>query len=248
MEKRYAFLFSLLLTLLIGVNFYFFSSINNEPKIEKVVIGKVIDGDTVVLTDGRTLRLLNVNSPEKDQPESKLATNYLTELYNRTVDVEITGIDKYKRSLARIYYDGQYVNLELVKRGLSSKFLVEKDELVGFASAEEQAITNGLGIWNKSNYYGCFTTDINKYEEEVIILSRCGAISMKGWKLKDESRKTYFFDLGLTNKLVIHSGVGKDNQTDIFMGFSDNVWNDDRDSLYLFDQKGGLALYEAYGY
>lgn len=246
MEKRHAFVLSLLITLFLGVNFYFISG-NKTNSVEKVTVARVIDGDTLKLEDGRLIRFLNINAPEKNQPESVLSNEYVKGLDNKTIDIEITGIDKYKRSLARVYYNGNYINFELVRRGFSTKFLVNDKELEKFADAEKFAVENSLGMWNRSTYYGCFSIDINKYEETVIIVSKCGDIDMKGWKMRDESRKFYLLSLLLKGRITIHSDKGVDNSTDIFMNLG-NVWNDDRDSLYLLDEKGGIAGYEVYGY
>ena len=43
------------------------------------MISRVIDGDTVELEDGRTIRLLNINTPEKGRPFSDEATDFLKE-------------------------------------------------------------------------------------------------------------------------------------------------------------------------
>jgi len=66
MNKKAALLIAFLLVFLIALDINVFSP-STLPK-EKVVVERVIDGDTLVLVDGRTIRLLNINAPEKDSP------------------------------------------------------------------------------------------------------------------------------------------------------------------------------------
>ena len=165
---------------------------------------------------------------------------------NQTLKFEIIGLDKYKRYLARIY-SPEYINLNLVKLGYASKFLVDENELKEFDRAEKDAIENGLGIWRKSKFYGCFDFIIDKKNEIVKINNKCDDVNVKDWMIKDESRKTFVFpDINL-GEITLHSLSGEDNETDLFWNV-ENVWNDDRDSIYLFNDKLEVVGYESYGY
>ena len=117
-----------------------------------------------------------------------------------------------------------------------------------FAKAEEYAIETSVGMWNKSSFYGCFRTTIDKYEEVVKIESLCGNISLSGWKLKDESRKIYKFPQITIGIITLNSKNGTDNETDIFWNIKTSVWNNDRDTLYIFDNNNNLAHRNCYGY
>jgi len=250
MNKKYALSLSLLITLLLIFSLYFVSyavkDINSNSLREKAIISRVIDGDTLVLDNNKTIRLVNINSPEKNLPISNLATDFLKSFENRSAEIEIIGADKYGRYLARVYAP-DYINLKIVESGLASKFLVQKSELNKFANAEKNAIKNNLGIWKPSRYGGCFETSIDKYNEIVIIRNKC-QINMAGFTLKDESRKTYSFGNISFSKINLHSSSGNDNSTDIFWNTKMDIWNNDRDTLYLFDKDGGIAHHESYGY
>lgn len=139
MEKRYSLFLSLLLTAFIAANFFYFSNDVNAKK-EKAVVARVIDGDTLELNDNRTIRLLNINAPEKKDPNSNLAANYLKKFQNKTIQLEPIGTDKYHRLLARLFYDNLYLNFDLTSKGLVSKYLVQKNEKSKFARAEREAI------------------------------------------------------------------------------------------------------------
>lgn len=248
MDKKSALVLAFLIVILLAFDIFFFSSTSAEIERESASLKRAIDGDTIVIADGRTIRLLNINSPEKNFYNSNLSFLFLKAYENRTIKIEITGTDKYDRHLARLYSsDSEYLNLKLVQLGLASKFLVQDEELKKFRNAEEDAIENALGIWSHSKFFNCFKSKIDYSSEIVYLNSKCGSIDMSGWVLKDESRKTFKFSLVLNNEIRLHSGKGINNQTDLFWG-AENIWNNDRDSLYLFDSTGKIAHNEVYGY
>ncbi|MEK6850433.1 MAG: thermonuclease family protein [Nanoarchaeota archaeon] len=251
MDKKYSLVIALLITGIIFLDIFFFNNFikRDNKAIEKVVLSRVIDGDTIVLGDNRTIRLLNINSPEKGTHNAELSKDFLKKFENQSIKLVITGIDKYSRNLARIYsLDLTYLNLELVKKGLASKFLVDKNELSIFSNAELNAIKNSQGMWNKSEYFNCFESSINKEKELVAIKNHCSTISFNGWYLKDESRKIYLFNNIYLGSIILHSNVGEDNETDVFWNSKQDIWNNDRDSLYLFDEKDKIVHYQSYGY
>ena len=250
MDKKPAFVLALLITLLISSNYYLIFFLNNDPNSQRqiVTLSRVIDADTAETSSGLTIRFLNINSPEKNTFGYKKSLDYINQFENKTVEIEIVGIDKYQRSLARVY-SPEYLNLDLVKKGLATKYLVSESEKRMFAEAESYAISNSLGIWKKSEYFGCFSAEINKYEEVVYLTNHCPNLKMSSWILKDESRKQFVFsDTAISNSFSLFSSKGRDTSKELFWNSGTNIWNDDSDSLYLFDDSGGLVLYESYGY
>lgn len=247
MEKKPALFLSFALTLLIALDIFLFAKLSNTNGLESAIITRVIDGDTLELADGRVVRLANINSPEKGQRGYNLSIAFLKKFENTSIRVEIIGQDLYKRNLGRVYAP-DYINLRLVSMGFAGKFLVANNEEVAFASAEDLAIENSFGIWSESPYSGCFSVDIDKREEVVYIGYLCKLNNSYKWRIKDEGRKIYYFALNSSPKLTIHSGKGKDNLTDIFIRASNNIWNNDRDTIYLFDEEGKLAYHFHYGY
>ena len=246
MKKSHALVFALLITLLIATNFYLIKTQTTNEK-EIVKISRVIDGDTLELEDGRKIRLLNINTPEKNNKGFKEATNFLKSYENKSVEVEITETDKYNRFLARIYTP-EYLNLEIMKQGLASKFLVEKSELKKFSDAEKYAIQSEKGIWKKSSYFNCFKSKIDRINEIIILTNNCNKVNIASWTLKDESRKQFVFKELEIGNIAIHSKEGKNNETDLFWNSQTSIWNNDRDALYLFDKEGEIVHYNSYGY
>lgn len=74
------------------------STTQNSIKYEVAKVAKVIDGDTIQLTDGRKVRLIGVNSPESTTKKEYFgveASNYTkSKLANKTVYLEKDKSDK----------------------------------------------------------------------------------------------------------------------------------------------------------
>jgi len=244
LNKGGAFIIALLGTILVAS---IIAVIRSPSERESVTIGRVIDGDTLVTTDGRTLRLLNINTPEKGALGFVYAKEQLSNLLNQSVEIEGVGLDKYRRWLVRLYTPS-YRNLQLVADGAASKFLVEEEEREQFATAEEIAITSERGMWKHSTYYGCFESRIEHYREYLVLTNNCNPILILNWTLKDESRKTYRFGAILLGNVTLYTSTGQDNAADLFWNSKTSIWNDDRDSLYLFDDEGKIVHYATYGY
>lgn len=244
MDKKRAFIVAGIGTLLF-LGIFIVASQEKKSLRQTVIIARVIDGDTLEFQDGRIARLLNINAPEKKSAHASFAKLFLQSLQNNSLEIEVTGTDKYKRSLVRLYTPN-YVNLELVSEGLASKFLVQESELKTFAKAEEAAIKSERGMWSHSKFFDCFNAIIDEKEEKVRITNKC-EVSLIGWSVKDESRKSYTFRQETAGQFMLYSSSGASNASNIFWDAGE-VWNNDRDSLYLFDNEGRIALYVSYGY
>lgn len=96
-------------------------------------LGRVIDGDTVVLhldmgmaiSRSGSYRLYGINAPEHDGPSTEYLTKLLTEA--QFIEVETYKADKYGRYLvnvfARAYGTTEWVNVNLSM--IDNKFAVE---------------------------------------------------------------------------------------------------------------------------
>lgn len=244
MDKKFAFFISLAVTLLFAANYLVFAGIALDEK-SSVFVSRVIDGDTVELDDGRVIRLLNVNTPEKKEFGYSEALDFMKSFENRTVYLEVVGVGKYGRTLGKIYdSEGEYINLELVEFGLASVFLADDEKL--FKEVENSAKERGVGIWEKSEDSGCIELEINKKEEYIIIDNKC-EVNLEGWLIKDESTKRYIFPRIDSEKVILYSGDGQDEDSELYWG-AGNVWNDDKDSIFVRDKNGFLVYHDSYGY
>ncbi|MGR8952155.1 MAG: thermonuclease family protein [Gammaproteobacteria bacterium] len=135
-----------------------------KPGYGFYAVKKVFDGDTLMLEDGRKVRLLGVNTPEiehRNQPAQaggEEANRWLSDkLQNRRVRLEsdAEATDKYGRTLAHVFTDQkEHVNLQLVEKGLASVNIYPPNLLYvePLIKAERKAEQSGLGIWRRPEY------------------------------------------------------------------------------------------------
>ena len=96
------------------------------PAPASVLEGKVVgiqDGDTLTLLDAGErsfrIRLLGIDAPEKNQAFGKVAKQVLSDrVFGRQVQVMTRGVDRYGRTLGKVLFQGQDVNLEMLEEGL----------------------------------------------------------------------------------------------------------------------------------
>lgn len=246
MKIKHALILSLFITLLIANSFYFHNLIKNENR-KTVLVTRIIDGDTIVVDNETNLRLLNINTPEKGTKGSEEAKQFISKFLNKQVDIEEKGYDKYSRVLARVYTP-DYLNLKIIEEGFATNFLVDDSEVSIFAEAEKNAIENEKGIWKRSPYFDCIESKIFPEKEFIILKNKCQKINIKNWTITDESRKKYKFKDIYLSTMILHSKKGEDNSTDVYWQSKDSIWNDNRDTLYIYDSQRRIVHYEAYGY
>jgi micrococcal nuclease len=115
-----------------------------------VQIFKVIDGDTIIVIDSDKatfhIRLAGIDAPEFSQPFGIEARDYLNSHEKYDVRIDVTGHDKYGRSIAYVYSFDDCLNEELVVRGLAwvfSKYQFPPHYL----KVEEYAQAKKVGLW-----------------------------------------------------------------------------------------------------
>jgi len=115
-----------LVLIFVGQTIHLTPSAGQEPvraSSTTALVTRVIDGDTVVIEGGKSVRLLGIDADEKDGPCYEEASERLEELVlNKQVEMEkeLRDGDVYGRLLRYIFLDGQNVDLQLVKEGLVS--------------------------------------------------------------------------------------------------------------------------------
>jgi len=120
-----------------------------------VKLVKCIDGDTAQFTKVGTTRFLYVDTPEKNTKYGKLSANYTCTILKKAkrIELQYDGIkkDKYKRTLAWVWVDGKFHQLNLVKKGYVLKFYdygTYSYESI-LQAAQRTAKKNKVGIWSK---------------------------------------------------------------------------------------------------
>jgi len=127
---------------------------------ERAVVAQVVDGDTLRLRDGRSVRLIGINTPEigrkgkPSEPEAERARDTLRRLLgkNATVGLRVgqESHDRYGRLLAHVYLpDGENVEAHLLKAGLAAHIVVPPNvgHLECYRAAERAARRAAKGVW-----------------------------------------------------------------------------------------------------
>jgi endonuclease YncB( thermonuclease family) len=117
------------------------------------VIG-VVDGDTLVVADGKvrtTLRLAEIDAPERTQPYSQVARRNLLELCKsaKSVRFEPVSTDRFGRTVAHVWCEAVHVNWRQVEDGLAwcfTKYLQTPDTCLPL---EQAARANRRGLWGE---------------------------------------------------------------------------------------------------
>ena len=132
--------------------------------LSSVVVQRVVDGDTLRLSDGRSVRMIGLNTPElgkkgrSDEPFAVAARQRLEALVAAN-DGRVGLLpgkeskDHYGRTLAHVYgADGANLEAQMLAEGLG--FLVAVAPNVDLVdcqqAAEHRARRAGLGLWRQS--------------------------------------------------------------------------------------------------
>ena len=101
----------------------FYYQITDPTTTQTFQVSRVIDGDTIETSNGIIIRLIGINTPEKQMPFFQEAKNYLTTLIqNKSVQIESYGTDKYSRTLAHIFLDDKNINTQILQQGLGTLY------------------------------------------------------------------------------------------------------------------------------
>ncbi|HSN18713.1 MAG TPA: thermonuclease family protein [Gammaproteobacteria bacterium] len=134
------------------------------PDSPETGIRRVIDGDTLVLRDGRHVRVLGINAMElghdggQDQPYAEAARERLQQLiaaHGGTLRMSMGSVayDEHGRTLAYLFVGRHDLGLELVREGLAVVVAVPPDlaHLPCYQEAEAEARNHHLGIWSQAS-------------------------------------------------------------------------------------------------
>lgn len=129
-------------------------------------VREVVDGDTVVLADGRSVRFIGINTPERsrdERPAEPLADDAHAALVTRLAAVgnrlalrfDEEREDRYGRLLAHPFYpNGDSVTVDLLRQGFGMAIAVSPNLAYQdcYRAAEREARRTMRGVWALPHY------------------------------------------------------------------------------------------------
>jgi micrococcal nuclease len=233
--------------------------------LETATVAKVVDGDTVTLSDGRRIRYIGINTPERGQPYYQEATEVNRQLVaGQAVQLEfdVETFDQYGRNLAYVWVGGVLVNREIIAQGFANAFTVPPNVRyeAELRRAEREAREAERGLWAGSLVAlkimhieaDAPGDDRQNPNGEWIEIANQGheTVQLRGYTLKDEANHIYTFadfSLGAGASFRLFSGQGQNTATMLYWGLvGESVWNNEADAAFLRDEGG--ALVDSYAY
>ena len=226
-------------------------------------VQKVYDGDTVLLSDGRKIRYIGVNSPEWFEP-FYLKAKRLNESLVMGKDVRLEfgeeRVDKYGRLLAYLYVGDQMINAKLIEEGLAHAFFIPPNRKHNalLLKLQTDARERKVGIWSKRGKMSVLKiTSVDQPRddggEDVQPYSRIANISntktnLAGFTLSSETGASYKFpdielEPGYTVLVISGKGtnsVNSEGQLIVYWNDQPAVWDKEEDTAYLTAPDGTL--------
>lgn len=229
-----------------------------------VPVREVIDGDTIVLQDGRQVRYLGINAPEHGQPYAQEATNFNRRLVSGLpVRLEFDRLrdDRYGRLLAYVHQGSIIVNERLLAEGWAHIFSMLPNTRYAdrFLQVQERAKRANRGMWQTVRGPLKITRikptgDSEGGEGELAEFARIANISAEvvdvgGYSISDREGHRYRFpsaQLQPGHVLTLITAEGQDKRDGagpitLYWNRRAPVWNDRGDMATLTDQGGELV-------
>ncbi len=129
-------------------------NISYFPK--KAKVERIVDGDTVILSNGNVVRYVGITAPENNEPFEKESSEENRKLVEgKTVNLEYDNYkaDKFGRILAYLIVDEKNISVEMTRKGLAQVVIYQKKKPFIFINqllkAQDEAKKNKRGIWSK---------------------------------------------------------------------------------------------------
>jgi len=258
-RKKYTKIGFILALILIGVFLAFSPNLDKKlegylVESETAFIDRVIDGDTVE-SNGTSIRLLGINTPERGEKYYIEAKDFLEELViNKTVVLKFgkERKDRYGRTLAYLYLNNENINLKLVEEGYANIYFPSGKDVYynKFYLAWKECDKNLCELSNNL-CANCIKLINFDYENEIVVFENiCGFdCDLSNWEIKDEGRKKFVFSEFVLEKnkhINILIGEESNNENTLYWNREDYVWTDSGDTLFLRDGEGKLVLWKSY--
>jgi len=157
------------------------------PRVdEQVRVQKVHDGDTIRLADGRSVRLIGINTPElarKGRPAEPLgyvAKEFVQrQLFSAANDGYVKlrygqpRTDHYGRTLAHVFLNnGSSLSALLLQKGLGQAVVIPHNVFNAecYFAAEQTALQQARGVWKERRFLPVPATELSKSNQGFYIV------------------------------------------------------------------------------
>lgn len=124
-----------------------------------VIVIRVVDGDTFVLSSGERVRLIGIDTPESVKPGTPVecfgreASEHLKQLIEGKpvrLERDVSDTDRYGRLLRYAYMGDELINERLARQGYATAASYPPDvrEQERLRQAERLAREEGIGLWD----------------------------------------------------------------------------------------------------
>jgi endonuclease YncB( thermonuclease family) len=156
--KLLAFLFAMLVS-----GFFAKETVIKEyaPPIKGIISGtvsKISDGDTLTIINSDKklvkIRLYGIDSPETKQKFGSDSKEFLANKINgKYITVDVIDIDRYKRSVSRIFLDDLDINRAMIENGYAWVYsqYCKIPERAEWEQLQETAKADKKGLWQEEN-------------------------------------------------------------------------------------------------
>lgn len=169
MKRQIKYTVSLIASLIIFLIINFFrhanltAQFNNSGSHNYYTVSRVVDGDTIELSNKETVRYIGIDTPEvrekknsewvyNPRPYAEDARKFNQKLVEGKpvkLEFDVQKMDKYKRLLAYVYIGDKMVNIEMVREGLAMIYTYPPNVKYSkrFLDAQKEARNNKKGLW-----------------------------------------------------------------------------------------------------
>lgn len=123
--------------------------------IREARVIQVVDGDTIIIQGGDPVRIMGVDTPEREEPYYRQARDFQKEtVLGKTIHLDVCESeprDHYGRILAFVHVEGADVGAELLRKGLARTLFIGSCALTRkmlYRANELEAFRAGRGIWS----------------------------------------------------------------------------------------------------
>ena len=225
-------LLAILIIILFAINYPFLDNALKKflTESETINVDRIIDGDTIE-SNGTSIRLLGINTPERGEFLYQEAKEFLgSRILNKTVVLKFgkDRYDKYDRTLAYVFLDGENINLELVENGFANYY---------FYSGKDSYSSSLTDAWNN-----CINKNVNLCEKSKDVCAQCISVNsssvinncsfscnISNWQIKGEGREKFIFQ-----ERVLSSGSDSKFELDL---------TNSGGTIFLRDEDGNLVVW-----